>query len=281
MNADVIDAHTHMYDPDRPQGVPWPDKSSPIYRTVLPQHFLEMANPQGIAKTVVVEASVWPQDNDWILQLAENNTAIVGFVGNLDLTAVEFAADIERLSKNPIFRGIRSRPSSPDTGDATVAASLRLLERGDLSLDLLARAADRDNVLRVVDLTPDLRVVIDHVGHPTIEGGAPDRAWEQAMRDMAGAPNVYCKVSGLVEAAAVNPAPPDLAYYTPTLDVLWDAFGPERLIYASNWPVCELHGDYATTVRLIQEYTEAKGEEARRMVFSGACRAAYKPIDRA
>ena len=78
----IVDTHTHLYDPTRPQGIPWPNKDNEqLYRTVLPEHFKQTAGPSGVTHTVVVEASVWVDDNDWILDLAKDEPAIVGFVG--------------------------------------------------------------------------------------------------------------------------------------------------------------------------------------------------------
>ena len=106
----IVDTHTHLYDPTRPQGIPWPNKDNELlYRTVLPKHFSETANPCDVTHTVVVEASVWVEDNDWILDLAKDAPSIVGFVGNLDPQQDGYIADLDRLSKNPLFRGLRLR----------------------------------------------------------------------------------------------------------------------------------------------------------------------------
>ena len=102
----IIDTHTHFYDPTRPGGVPWPAKGSKLYRTVLPADWLAVASPHGIKETVVVEASLLVEDNQWILNLAAKEKSIVGFVGHLD-PGDEFATNLKRFAANPIFRGIR------------------------------------------------------------------------------------------------------------------------------------------------------------------------------
>src|SRR6187401_239391 len=105
----IVDTHIHLYDPTRPQGVPWPPKGSPLYRTVLPDDWAKLALPHGITHTVIVEASEWVEDNQWILDLAAKDKRIVGFAGNLDPLSPEFAANLKRFSANPLFRGIRNR----------------------------------------------------------------------------------------------------------------------------------------------------------------------------
>ena len=87
--------------------------------------------------------------------------------------------------------------------------------------------------------------------------------------------NVYCKMSGLVESAQESPAPDDVGYYTPTLDILWEAFGEDRLVYESNWPVSERFADYATVQRIVTEYFSTKGQEATEKYFWKNAKAAY------
>src|SRR5687768_13719958 len=104
----IIDCHTHFYDPARPGGVPWPGKDDKVlYRTVLPKHFREVAAPLGVAGTVVVEASPLVEDNQWLLDLAEDEPWIVGIVGRLAPGSEDFRTHLDRFAKNPLFRGIR------------------------------------------------------------------------------------------------------------------------------------------------------------------------------
>jgi len=104
----IIDTHTHFYDPTRPQGVPWPLVTDHVlYKPHLPEHFCALTKKHGVVSTVVVEASSWIQDNQWILDLAKENPVIVGFIGNLELGKPEFAGHLKRFSANPISRGLR------------------------------------------------------------------------------------------------------------------------------------------------------------------------------
>ncbi len=126
--AQIIDTHVHFFDPTRPQGVPWPPKDNALlYRTTLPQHYRALPVPQRVDGAIVVEASTWVEDNQWILDLAAREPFIVGLVGNLPLGTPECAGHLKRFAANPLFRGVRirevtlkncwaSRPSSRTCG---------------------------------------------------------------------------------------------------------------------------------------------------------------------
>src|SRR5688572_20957351 len=105
---DIIDTHTHFYDPTRAGGVPWPGKDDKVlYRPVLPKHFREVAAPCGVTGTVVVEASPLVEDNQWLLDLAKDEPWIVGIAGHLSPGGEGFGGHIERFAKTPLYRGIR------------------------------------------------------------------------------------------------------------------------------------------------------------------------------
>ncbi len=104
---DVIDCHTHFYDPTRPEGIPWPSKGSPIYRTVLPQHLRALKHYRRVTGTVIVEASPRLEDNAWLLNLAKDDPFVVGVVGNLEPGSADFSRHLRRFAADPLFRGIR------------------------------------------------------------------------------------------------------------------------------------------------------------------------------
>ena len=278
----MIDTHIHCYDPERPQGIPWPEPNNTLlYRRVLPEHYKALAVPEGVTGAVIVEASVWLKDNQWILDLAENEPFIVGFVGNLDPKLDDFGAHLNRFSANPLFRGFRFRKGSiAEINQEPIRSNLKRLADKDLELDLLVDADEIPAVASLAGQIPDLRIVINHVAHVLIDGKTPDSEWVNNMQTAAKHSNVYCKVSGLVERAQDQPAPSDPAYYVPTLDALWEAFGEDRLFYGSNWPVCERSADYATVQNIVTPYFKGKGEEAAEKYFWRNSKAAYKWIDR-
>lgn len=278
----IIDTHVHFYDPTRPGGVPWPPKDNALlYRPILPHHFVERTEKMGVTGTVVVEASKWVEDNQWILDLAADNPCIVGFVGSLDPKSDDYEKNLDRFSADPLYRGIRlglQRGSLQDQ-DALMPQLQKLADR-DLQLDLMTNGKQLVINAAIAEGIPELRLVIDHVGHVEVTGEAPDPEWVHGMQTIAQFPNVSCKVSGMVERAARQPAPSDPAYYAPTLDVLWNAFGEDRLIYGSNWLVCERAAPYETVLSIATHYIETKGPEAMEKFFWKNAKAAYKWIER-
>ena len=273
----IIDTHTHFYDPTRPEGVPWPNPNDEVlYRRVMPEDYKALAVPEGVTGTVVVEASKWLADNQWILDLAAEEPFIVGFVGHLEPTT-DFEDNLNRFSENPLFRGIRLGSGHLRAlGDPTFLASIEKLAAKALTLDLLINPEALSILPTLVEHTPEMRIVINHIAGARISEAPPDSGWVSAIREVARYPNIYCKVSGLAEHTGQIPAPTDVAYYAPTVDVLWDAFGEDRLIYGSNWPVSERFAPYAVVQQIVNDYFSMKGEAVKAKFFWQNAKAAYQ-----
>lgn len=279
----IIDTHTHFYDPTRPQGVPWPGKGTKLYRKVMPPDWRALAEPHGIKETVIVEASPWVEDNQWILDLAANEKCIVGFVGNLDPTTPEFAANVKRFAANPIFRGVRWRSVLVNLDahrEATMNGARVLAEHG-LELDLNGGPETLTSAAKLAADVPDLRIVINHLG----SSGDPKSLkpeWKENISAIAKQKNVWMKVSALVEQVkgAEGNAPRDVGYYLPILDHLWESFGPDRLIYGSNWPVSDRAAPYEVVFGIVRDFFSTKGSEACEKYFWQNSREAYRWIER-
>jgi L-fuconolactonase len=279
----AIDTHTHFYDPTRPQGVPWPGKDDKVlYRRVMPEHFKSVAAPHGVAGTVVVEASPWVEDNQWLLDLAASEPFIGGVVGNLSPGDHEkkFAGHLARFAANPLYRGIRigHQVLKMRLADDRFVNDVGLLAERDLELDVNGGPDMPHDVARLAAKLPDLRIVINHAANLRIDGNAPPADWIAGMQAAARHSRVYCKVSALVEGARPRDgkAPADLNFYRPALDAVWTAFGVDRLIYGGNWPVSERFADYATVHRIVADYFHAKGDAASESFFWRNAQAAYK-----
>ena len=280
---DIIDCHTHFYDPSRPEGVPWPAKGSSLYRTVLPEHLRRLKQFRPVTGTVIVEASSRIEDNAWLLNLAADDPFIVGIVGRLPLGEPDFAKHLKRFSAHPLFRGIR-------VGVALIEKKLtenqltdfELLAKHDLALDVNGGPETPAMVARLAPLVPTLRIVQNHIGNIRITADAPPEEWKKGIRAAAKYPNVFCKISALVEGAARDhdTAPQDLEFYRPYIDIVWNAFGDDRVIYGSNWPVSERAADYETLQRIALEYAFQRGPTATRKFCALNAKQAYKWVDR-
>jgi L-fuconolactonase len=278
---DVIDTHTHFYDPHRAEGVPWPPENDPLlHRTVLPAEHRRIAASKGVVGTVVVEASPWVEDNQWLLDLADRDPWILGVVGQLEPGQELFRQQLARFAAHPRFRGIRIGVWRQDhrLDDPALRSDLKRLIDADLTLDINCDHHRLDAVAQLAAALPDLRIIINHVANVRIDGTQPPSDWTQAIRTVARQDNVYCKFSGLVEGTGRrgSEAPTDPAFYGPVRDVVWEAFGGDRLVYGSNWPVSAHFAPYEQVQSLARELLQSRGPEAVEAVFAGNPRRFYR-----
>jgi predicted TIM-barrel fold metal-dependent hydrolase len=281
----IIDTHTHFYDPTRAEGVPWPPKDdSLLYRRVLPEHYRALKKPAEVTGTVVIEASPRVEDNQWILDLAAGDPFITGFVGNLPVGDADFMRHLNDFSHNPIFRGIRLSEDRLTAGLSTepFMGDLRLLADYGLSLDVVGGPSMLSATATLAKEIPHLRIIIDHVAGAKVDGHAVQPDWHRGMAQAAHEPNVFCKVSGLVEGTGRTDksAPKDLGFYIPVLDSVWDMFGEDRLSYGSNWPVSERFATCETVQQIVTDYFQTKGLHASQKFFSRNAGNAYNWLHR-
>ena len=289
----VIDTHTHFYDPTRPEGVPWPGKGEAfLFRPVLPAEWQTLVQPLGVTGTVVVEASPWVEDNQWLLDLAARNDrerlpgmlGIVGVVGNLPLGDPACAGSIDRFAKNRLYRGVRVNGDKLLAGlaDKTYAADVGRLAGHELSLDINGGKVFAAAVAAAAEF-PSLRIIVNHMGGAPVSDKGPLPEWRDAIALAAGHANIFMKVSALAESAAhtmrLQKAPVDPAFYEPWLDAAWTVFGEKRLMFGSNWPVSNKASSYAEVLDIVKPYVARKGPEVERWFYAEASRAAYRWVE--
>lgn len=266
--AFAIDSHVHFYDPGRPQGVPWPPADDRLlYRTVMPAELRDLARPCGVAGVIVIEASPWVEDNQWLLDLGAREPFILAVVGRLDPDAPEFAARLRHFAANPLFRGIRlghAALSSP-----RIPSALRLLDRLGLSLDLLGGPAMLDGAERLARQFPRLPIIIDHM--PFDEPLPPE-----LRRRLRARRNLYCKISHLPRRRGAETIL-DPAFYKPLLDPLIETFGETRAVFGSNWPVSDRVGPYAAAFEILVPYFRGLGNAAFARFFHLNAERFYRP----
>jgi L-fuconolactonase len=226
----------------------------------------------------VVEASVWVEDNQWILDLAENDPFLLGLVGHLEPPDSSFESNLDRFAEHDLFYGIRLGKAPAD--DPVYLRAVEQLAAHDLSLDLLVGKEWLTCVADYAARFPDLRIVLNHLAHVPVTGGQPDEEWVAGINLVAAHPHVFCKISGMVELAQTSPSPEDPAYYKPVLDVLWNAFGVNRLLYASNWPVSWRFASYRQVQSLAMACIEPRGSEALEKILWKNSRDAYRWVTR-
>jgi len=279
--AEVIDTHTHFYDPTRPGGVPWPGKDDRVlYRPVLPAEYRRLAAPLGVTGTVVVEASPRVEDTDWLLGLAKDDPFLLGVVGRLVPSDRDFVRHLTRLAADPKFVGIR-----------VSATEVRACRTDRDQLDRLKALADAGRTLDVngdhrafteaawlADRIPGVRIVVNHLGNPLIDGRDPPAEWLDALKAAAAVQTVWCKLSALADSTRRREqrAPTAPAFYRPVLDAAWAAFGTDRLVFGTNWPVSDHYAPLARVVALATEFVKGKGDAVYRKVMAENAREAYR-----
>jgi predicted TIM-barrel fold metal-dependent hydrolase len=277
----IIDTHAHFYNPARPGGVPWPAKDEKtLYRTVLPDEFVRLTKPFGVTGVIEVEASPLVEDNQWVLDLAPKNPIIIGTVGHLEPGKPGFRSNLERFHKNPLFLGIRigylrERSLAVEFPKPEFIADLKFLAGAGLEIDVVGGPSLLAEVVRITDQVPGLRIVVDHLPYDPPADLGERAEYLKALHELGNRRQVYAKVSNVLRRSQ-NHVPAGLDFYRPSLDELWDVFGPDRLIYGSNWPVSNLVAPYSAVFRIVQEYFSAKGTDASEKYFWKNSQAAYR-----
>jgi len=283
----IIDTHIHLFDPMRPQGVPWPEKSDAIlYKPALPERYRRVTKGLGIVGAIEVEASPWLEDNQWVLDVAAKDTVIVGTVGDLEPGKPDFCKNLDRFHRNPLFRGIRygnlwNRDLGQQLSRPEFISDLKALADANLALD----SANPDPTLiealvRLTDRVPSLRVVVDHLPQldPPTEKGARD-AYAANLRELSKRPQVYVKISEVLRRVWGG-VPTDLEFYKPRLDEMWETFGQDRLLYGSDWPNSDKWGTYPQVLSIVRDHFTSKGRTAAEKFFWKNSVAAYRWVKR-
>ncbi len=275
----AIDTHTHFYDPTRPEGVPWPPKDNPLLHIPrYPKDFRAEASPHNVVGTVVVEASDWVEDNAWILELAETNDDIVGLIGNLEPGKPEFAGHLKRFSANPLFLGLRLRGAiNNHLGEDRVLADIKRLADLDQTLDIHGGARMLAPTLMIAGKFPSLRIVVNHLPFGDWDGNVPEM--RGALAELTRHPNVYMKVSAVVRRLK-GEVVVDPEFYRPGLDALYELFGPDRLVYGSNWPVSDQIAPYTNVRGVVNDYFATRSRSDAEKYFWRNSLVAYRWIPR-
>ena len=277
----IIDTHVHFYDPSRPGGVPWPPTSDPgLYHPVLPEAYRKMTAGLGIKGVIEVEASPLLEDNQWVLELAARESIILGTCGDIEIGKPGFGVSLERFLKSGRFYGIRignlwNRNLSEDLNKPESIANLKLLAQAGLEVDMIGGFPILPNVIQISDRVPELRIVIEHMPFDPPRNEADLPAAESALGEIVQRRQIFSKVSNVLRKKNGQPVE-DLEFYRPSLDRLWEAFGVDRLVYGSNWPVSEKVGPYELGFRIVHEYFATKGNNASRKFFADNSEAAYR-----
>ena len=240
----AVDAHQHFWSLARGD-YPWltPDLGS-LYRDYLPADLETPLKASGIGRTILVQAAPTEAETAFLLQLADQYPFVAGVVGWTDLAAPDAAKTIERAATNPKLVGFRPMLQEMDDAAWILSANLRPALRAMAKAGLCFDALIRPQQIKVIETLllhhhPDLKLVVDHAANPPI--GEDLTSWATDIRRLAANTRAYCKWSGLLTIA---PGRVNRGHLHRVFDVLIEAFGPERLMWGSDWPVLNLASSY-------------------------------------
>lgn len=274
-----IDSHQHFWQRSLPFNYGWLDLPvhKPIRTDRLPEHLLPQITECKIDATIFVQTQHDLAENRWVLSLAEQHSFIAGVVGWVDLQSERLEEQLDEFVGNRKFVGVRHITQDEPDDDfivrPAVLRGLQILEQRDVAFDMLFYVKHLKHAVYLGQRFPNLRLVLDHLSKPRIrEQVTAD--WLPHLQAAASCPNIYCKLSGMVtEADWQNWKPSDLQPY---VDAALEAFGVERCMYGSDWPVCELAGSYRQVHDSLLECVLRLSSDEQARIFGGTAEAFYR-----
>jgi L-fuconolactonase len=252
-----IDAHQHFWAYNA-NDYGWMGPGMEILKkNHLPNHLQPLLEKIGIDGTVAVQARQIIEETRWLLELARQYPFIKGVVGWVDLRSPQLDEQLTLFKAHPKFCGVRhvihDEPDDAFLLRNNFIRGIGMLAEFDLTYDLLLFPKHLLAAYELVSKFPAQPFVVDHLAKPLIKDGIRE-PWATDLRRLAENPNVYCKVSGMVTEADWHAWQP--ADFQPYLDIVFEAFGPERIMLGSDWPVCTVAGSYTDIVSIIVDYIQ-------------------------
>ena len=262
-----IDSHQHFWRYDEAQ-YPWIPKGSPLHRDWLPDDLAPLLAKAELDGSIAVQARQSLVESRWLLELADRHPLIKGFVGWVDLRSKQVAAQLAEFAGNPKFVGVR-HVVQDELDDQFMLRpdflrGIAQLKEFDLTYDILIFPKQLPAAIELVKRFPEQPFVLDHIAKPLIKDSVIS-PWREQICELAKCGNVFCKVSGMVTEANWTGWQPD--DFKPYLEVVFEAFAEDRLMFGSDWPVCQLAGSYEQVHRLVRDYVKPLPSRARRKIF--------------
>jgi len=288
----VIDAHHHVWDPAA-HAQPWlasDEALAPLRRVFSIADLAPQAAAAGVVGTVVVQTITEPGETPELLTLASTQPLVAAVVGWTDLTAARVTDaldDLRALPAGECLAGVRHpllTEPDPDWLDRPDARrGLLALATAGLTFDLVLQPGQLPGAVRAAAAIPQLTFILDHLGNVDVEVGRLDDSWAMPFRDFAALPNTVCKVSGILGVPAgrhgptgLDAAEPDVAHLRPYVDLALECFGPTRLMFGSDWPVCTLSASYAEVVAAAAALIGELSDIEQAAVWAGTARTVYR-----
>ena len=264
-----LDSHQHFWKFNTAE-YGWMKSDWPIRRDFLPHDLQPLLQQHAFDGTIAIQARQSLEESRWLLKLADESAIIKGVVGWVDLRAETVAEQLAELARHPRFVGVRhvvqDEPDDRFLLRPEFIRGLKELHPFKLNYDLLLFPHQLPAAIELAQKLPEQKFVLDHLGKPAIRNGSLED-WKNNIKELAKSPNVLCKISGMVtEANWTNWKPGD---FKPCLDTAFEAFGENRVMYGSDWPVCLLAGNYEKIFHLINGYAQQLGTSGQSKLFGG------------
>jgi L-fuconolactonase len=252
------------------------DRMTVLKRDYLPEDLKPLLAAAKFVGTIAVQARQNLEETRWLLELATEHDFIKGVVGWVDLRSPELPTQLATFCRHPKLAGVRHIVHDEADDDFMLGPDFRRgiaqIREFDLTYDLLLFPKHLPVAAKLVAEFPEQPFVLDHLAKPDIRRQKFCR-WQADLALLAEFPNVHCKLSGMVTEAAWKQWQPD--DFHRCLDIVFAVFGPERVMFGSDWPICNLSGDYAATLKIVTGYVRGFPAGVREQIFGGNCARFY------
>jgi L-fuconolactonase len=271
-----LDAHQHYWRYSSTEHIWMTDQMSILKRDFLPEDAEPLLKSVGFDGCIAVQARQNLEETRWLLELARKYGFIQAVVGWVDLCSDEVAQQLERFAVDPKLAGVRhvliDEPYDRYMLRPEFRRGISRLRESKLTYDLLLLPKHLPLAVQLVEEFPDQWFVLDHIGQPPIAEGLFS-PWREDLLKLAEFPNVYCKLSGLVFKAKWRQWRQD--EFRPYLDIVFEAFGVDRVMIGSNWPVCTLSADFEDAMRIVTDYAAQFSLKEQAGILGGNCARFY------
>jgi L-fucono-1,5-lactonase len=265
-----IDSHQHFWRYDAARDGWITDSMAILKRDFLPEHLAMELKANGIDASIAVQADQSENETTFLLGLAENDQRIAGVVGWVDFMSPRLAERLEYFSHFAKLRGFRhiaqSEPDDRFLARKQFVRGVAQLRTFGFTYDILVYPKQLPAAVELATQVPEQRFVLDHLSKPEIKSGK-SLPWATQMKEIAQDKNVFCKISGMVTEADGKHWKAD--DFKPYLDVVFEAFGAERLMFGSDWPVCLLAATYGQVKQLVDNYVKGFSQSDKDKIFGG------------
>jgi L-fuconolactonase len=263
----IIDSHQHFWQFD-PKRDSWIDDTMKILqRDFMPEDLLPQLNENNVVGSIAVQADTSVEETTFLIDLAEKHSFILGVVGWVDFCRNDVGETLAQLSNHDALKGYRHIVQKEPNGfldREDFRAGIQHLAKYNYTYDILLYPHQLEEAYRFIKTFPNQRFVVDHLAKPYIKAKQVN-PWKTHIEQLATFPNVYCKLSGMVTEADWETW--EYKDFIPYLDIIINAFGTDRLLFGSDWPVCLLGGSYSKILQLVMTYFDSFSPTEKKAIF--------------